>query len=543
MASLPTTYTNLAQPIFAYAKTAPEQNALLYADETISYSALANRIQAVAKTLKALALREGDKIGLLQYNTPGWAVAYFAALSLNMVIVPLNTRLTAPELATILSDSGARFLISSQDFIEPISRFSQTLPLEGILLDEPLPGIDPIIGLDPEPLSKAHEAELSWPTWLEISPLEPDSPKNSPEGVLSNPSLEPISTNTDTLAALIYTSGTTGKPKGVMLSHGNILADATANAIVIEAVNTDRFITISPLFHVFGQTNNLVTALLTGACLVLVPRFSPRRTLEAIERYKVTFMAAVPTMYLMMLSHLRERNFDLSSLRVCHSGAAPMAVDTFHAVEAAFGAPVQEGYGLSEASSIVCSNPMKGQRKPGSVGLPLPGVDVQIRDDNNQILPAGCIGELYINGPIVMLGYYQRLELTAKTLHPDAEGKIWLKSRDMGFKDSDGYIHIVDRTDDLINIGGVKIYPREIEEVLQKHPAVHAVAATGIPSTMHHESIKAFVVPEPNMPCTREILQEFCRPVLADYKIPQTFVFVDALPQGATGKILRRELR
>jgi len=479
----------------------------------------------------------------LQYNTPGWAIGYFAALSLNIVIVPLNTRLTAPELETILSDSGARFLISSPDFIEPISRFSQSLPLEGILLDEPLPGIDPIIGLDPEPLSKATGIEPSWPSWLKISPLEPNSPNNSVEIALPKSPLEPTGSNLNTLAALIYTSGTTGKPKGVMLSHGNILADATANAIVIEAIPTDRFITISPLFHVFGQTNNLVTALLAGASLVLVPRFSPRRTLEAIERYKVTFMAAVPTMYLMMLSHLRERSFDLSSLRVCHSGAAPMAVDTFHAVESAFGAPVQEGYGLSEASSIVCSNPMKGTRKPGSVGLPLPGVEVQIRDDNGQVLPPGSIGELYISGPIVMLGYYQRLELTAKTLHPDTDGKIWLKSRDMGFKDNDGYIHIVDRTDDLINIGGVKIYPREIEEVIQKHPAVHAVAVTGIPSTMHHESIKAFVVPEPGMPCTREILQEFCRPVLADYKIPQTFVFVEALPQGATGKILRRELR
>jgi long-chain acyl-CoA synthetase len=170
-------------------------------------------------------------------------------------------------------------------------------------------------------------------------------------------------------------------------------------------------------------------------------------------------------------------------------------------------------------------------------------VDVQIRDDNGHVLPPHSIGELYISGPIVMQGYYQRLELTAKTLLPDSEGKIWLKSRDMGFKDADGYIHIVDRTDDLINIGGVKIYPREIEEVIQKHPAVHAVAVTGIPSTMHHESIKAFVVLEPGQECTREILQEFCKPVLADYKIPQAFAFVDALPQGATGKILRRELR
>jgi long-chain acyl-CoA synthetase len=250
----------------------------------------------------------------------------------------------------------------------------------------------------------------------------------------------------------------------------------------------------------------------------------------------------------MMLSHLRERDFDLSSLRVCHSGAAPMAVDTFHAVESAFGAPVQEGYGLSEASSIVCSNPLYGIRKPGSVGLPLPGVQVKILLDipsDSVFLEAEPdeIGELYVYGDIVMLGYYQLPDLTEKALFPDSEGKIWLKTKDLGFKDADGYVHIVDRADDLINIGGVKIYPREIEEVLHRHPAVQAVAVTGIPSTMHHEAIKAFVVLYPGEICDRETLQAFCKPYLADFKIPQQFAFVDHIPQGATGKILRRQLR
>src|SRR6478609_4693237 len=226
MASLPLSYSNLAQPVFTYASSTPEQIALLYADEAISYANLAERIQAVSNHLASLGLKAGDKVGLLQYNTPGWAIGYFAALHINLVIVPLNTRLTAPELETILSDSGARLLISSSDFIEPISRFSQSLPLEGILLDEPLPGIDPIIGLDPEPLSKAHEAEPSWPSWLKIMPLEE---KDIPP-TLNSSLEEKLASSADTLAALIYTSGTTGKPKGVMLSHGNILADATANA-------------------------------------------------------------------------------------------------------------------------------------------------------------------------------------------------------------------------------------------------------------------------------------------------------------------------
>jgi long-chain acyl-CoA synthetase len=315
----------------------------------------------------------------------------------------------------------------------------------------------------------------------------------------------PYAVEPSTLAALIYTSGTTGVPKGVMLSHGNILADATANVQVIEAVPEDRFITISPLFHVFGQTNILVSCLLAGGTLVLVRKFSPKTILENIARHKVTFMAAVPTMYLMMLTHLREKAFDLSSLRVCHSGAAPMAVETFHEVEQYFGAPVQEGYGLSEASSIVCSNPLKGTRKPGSVGLPLSGIQIKIGLDDGSEAPAGEVGELYVKGDVVMLGYYNRPEETAKALLGDG----WLKTKDLAYKDGDGYIHIVDRVDDLINIGGVKVYPREIEEVFYRHPAVQAVAVTGVPSTLHHEAIKAFVVLKEGIDCSKEILQDF----------------------------------
>jgi long-chain acyl-CoA synthetase len=352
----------------------------------------------------------------------------------------------------------------------------------------------------------------------------------------------PVAVSDETLATLIYTSGTTGKPKGVMLSHKNIMADARANVDVIAAVPDDRFITISPLFHVFGQTNILVSSMLVGATLVLVRKFSPKTVLDAIQRYQVTFMAAVPTMYLMMLSHLREKPMNLSSLRVCHSGAAPMAVDTFHEVEQYFGAPVQEGYGLSEASSIVCSNPLHGTRKPGSVGLPLKGIRIKVLLDDGQEAAPGEIGELHIQGDVVMLGYYRRPEETEKALLHFPDG-IWLKTKDLGFKDEDGYIHIVDRTDDLINIGGVKVYPREIEEVFYKHPAVQAVAVTGVPSTMYHEAIKAFVVVHPGQECSKEILQAFCQPYLAEFKIPKYYEFVDEIPQSATGKILRKNLR
>jgi long-chain acyl-CoA synthetase len=517
---------NLAHCVFKAAHMDPDKPALICREGVTSYETLIDKITRLAGALEQLGLCTGDRVGLLVYNTQAFVVAYFALLGLGVAVIPLNTRLTAPEIDTILEDAEAKLLISSLEFYETVTQL-QADCLRGIVLDTELLAseseLDPL--LDAFPLSCA----LYRMDELLDRELLPEHPL-------------PYQLATDTPAAVIYTSGTTGKPKGVILSHKNIYTDAIANVQVIEAVPEDRFITISPLFHVFGQTNVLISAMLVGATVVLVRKFSPKTVLDSIERYKVTFMAAVPTMYLMMLTHLREKQFDLSSLRVCHSGAAPMAVETFHEVEQYFGAPVQEGYGLSEASSIVCSNPLHGVRKPGSVGLPLQGVQVRILLDDGQEAAAGEIGELYVQGDIVMLGYHQRPEETEKTLLSLGDG-IWLKTRDLGFKDEDGYIHIVDRTDDLINIGGVKVYPREIEEVFYKHPAVQSIAVTGVPSTLHHEAIKAFVVVKTGMTCTRESLLEFCRPLLADFKIPKYYEFVETIPQGATGKILRKDLR
>ena len=523
---------NLARPVFEAAHQHPEATALLGREGTLAYGALSERIRHLAGALAHLGMEPGDRVALLMYNTPAWVISYFALLGLGLVVIPLNTRLTSHEIETILKDAQARVLLSAMDFAEVLTQLKVS-SLEAMVVDTSL--------------LEGDEETLD--AWLHRIPNEmafyrmEELLERRIEVYEDEEFPFPRQMKAEDMAALIYTSGTTGVPKGVMLSHKNILSDARANALVIEATAGDRFITISPLFHVFGQTNILVTAMRAGASVVLVRKFSPRGVLEAIARYGVTFMAAVPTMYLMMLSHLREKSFDLSSLRVCHSGAAPMAVETFHEVEKHFGAHVQEGYGLSEASSIVCSNPLHGTRKPGSVGLPLDGVDIRILDDEKRELPSDEIGELYIAGDIVMLGYYERPEETAKTLF-EIDGRTWLKTKDLGYKDTDGYLYIVDRADDLINIGGVKVYPREIEEVLYKHPGVQACAVTGVPSTLHHEAIKAFIVLKPGTQnCDKETLMAFCKDFLAEFKIPKFYDFVDEIPQGATGKILRKELR
>lgn len=517
---------NLAQLVLDSAERTPEQVALWSRESRLTYRELADRVLRLAGALEQLGLSAGEKVGLLLYNTQAFVVSYFALLGLGVTVIPLNTRLTPTELDILLNDARARLIISSPEFYDVIVRLRAS-SLEGMILDTELLGGE----ADMEPLLKTLPLSCAFYRLEELLSREISPAPPFPRPV-----------DLDTLATLIYTSGTTGRPKGVMLNHHNILADARANVVAIGATAEDRFIAVSPLFHVFGQTNILITAMAVGAGVALVRKFSPRTVLETLERYRVTFLAAVPTMYVMMLTCLRERTYNLSSLRVCHSGAAPMAVETFHEVERLFGAPVQEGYGLSEASSIVCSNPLHGVRKPGSVGLPLQGVRVRVLLDDQTEAACGEIGELHVHGAIVMQGYYNRPEETNGTL-VRLEDELWLKTRDLGYKDEDGYIYIVDRVDDLINIGGVKVYPREIEEVLYRHPDVQAAAVTGIPSSIHHSAIKAFVVLHNGSDCRREALQTFCRQYLADYKIPRYYEFVDAIPQGATGKILRRTLR
>lgn len=451
----------------------------------------------------------GDRVGILMSNQLEFVLAFFALQALGYVVIPLNWRLSTQEHLHILNDAGAIGLISSLEFKDAYRALLGDLAWF----------------IQAEPLDNTHAfpcPSFSFSTWL-------SQPIGSPD-TLPSPSLQD-------LAVLIYTSGTTGKPKGVMLSHHNLLEDAKANAAVIQASSADVFVTTSPLFHVFGLTNVMLTALIQGASIVLVRRFNPKSILEAITRYRVTFLAAVPTMYQMMLSMLPNPAINLQSLRVCHSGAAPMAQAVFHQVEAAFGAPVQEGYGQSEASSIITSNPLYGPRKPGSIGLPLPGLTLEIVDEAGQPLPPGEIGELRVQGPTVMLGYWGNPTATSKTIRDG-----WLYTSDLGYQDQDGYIFLMGRQDDRINVGGTKVYPQEVEDTLYQHPSVASCAVTAEPSELYYQRVVAYVVLKPEVTSTESEIQTFCRASLAEYKVPKAFYFVNDIPKGPTGKILRNRL-
>lgn len=506
--------TTLYQALETTCRRHPQRIALVdhHSGRQVTYAQLLAMVHAtICRMQHCCPLSPGDRAGLLMANTLAFVVGFFAVEALGGVVIPLNTRLTPKEHLAVVEDAGAAGVLMGAEFQDALAVFQQTLSwvvVAGAGQDEPLLPGGAVYGMDP---------------WLETP--EGELPQNLPD------------VSGGQLAVLVYTSGTTGRSKGVMLSHRNLLADAQANAQVIEATAGDVFVTTSPLFHVFGLANVMLTGLLTGARVVLVRKFNPKTVLEAITHHRVTFLAAVPTMYQMMLSLLPSPDYDLQTLRVCHSGAAPMPEAVFAQVESLFGAPVQEGYGQSEASSIVTSNPLRGVRKPGSIGLPLPGLEIEIVDESGAVRPPGQVGELRLKGETVMLGYWNNPQATAKAIRDG-----WLYTGDMGYRDADGYIFLVGRRDDMINVGGAKVYPREVEEVLYQHPAVAACAVTGEASALYHQVVSAYVVKAPDAQVCQADLQRFCRTWLAEYKVPKTVYFVDSIPQGATGKILRHRL-
>lgn len=488
---------NLVNIIFDAAASIPNNIALMADGKPVTYLQLASKIIARQTQLQKLGIAAGQHVGLLFYSDLNYVVNFFTLLRLQAVVVPINVRLTAHEINRIINHSDMVALISGKAFKPVLQQIQQSNPnllvLDALQLRSS--------SLDPLPLV--------------LTSVPPN-----------------------TVATLVYTSGTTGDPKGVMLSHYNILADALANIDVIRGSSDDCFISVSPLFHVFGQANVMLTAFLLGARLVLLEKFSPRKVLSLIQQHGVTVLTAVPTMYQMMLSHLKENAYDLSTVRVCHSGAAAMPVSLIQSIEATFNAPLQEGYGLSEGTSMICSNPLTGTRKPGTVGVAINGVTIAIWDDNNQPLAANTIGEVVLQGDIVMQGYYKNPQATQQKIV-----NHWLKTGDLGSLDTEGYLTIASRKDDLINVGGVNVYPREIETVLLQHPAIQQAAVTGRPSHLYHQEVWAFlVVNKGSKKPTNDELFQYCQQFLASFKIPKHINWVADLPKTASGKIQRNKL-
>jgi long-chain acyl-CoA synthetase len=483
--------TNLADLLTDTAVRSPERTAVKLDERELSYAELDQASARVAGLLRAKGVHAGDRVGLMLPNVPYFAVVYYGILRAGGVVVPMNVLLKAREVAYYLSDSGARLLFAWHGFAEAAHAGSDEAQADCLLVE---PG--------------------------------------DFEGLLgrSERALEVVERDGNDTAVILYTSGTTGTPKGAELTHFNLRRNAEI-AIDLFGVRDDA-VTLGalPLFHSFGQTCGLNATVGAGGCLTLVPRFDPERVLEVIERDRVTVFEGVPTMYAALLNHPQRERFDTATLRVCVSGGAAMPVEVMRAFERAFGCAVLEGYGLSETSPVASFNHPGRERKPGSIGTPVDGVEMKLVGD-------GEIGEIAIRGHNVMKGYWRRPDATAEAIRDG-----WFHTGDLARVDEDGYFFIVDRKKDMVIRGGYNVYPREVEEVLYEHPAVREAAVVGVPHPELGEEVAAAVVLAPGAAADELEIVDFVKRQVAAYKYPRLVWFVDELPKGSTGKILKREI-
>jgi long-chain acyl-CoA synthetase len=434
-------------------------------------------------------------VGLWLKNCPEFIPSLFGILHAGAVVVPINNFLKPDEVNYILNDAGIDVLITDADLGTHHRALEAIRPQLKLFHIEQLEKLEP--GRENLPLSERAESDL---------------------------------------AVIIYTSGTTGRPKGAMLSHGNLLHNVESCRIVLQTVAADRFAVLLPMFHSYMLTVGLLLPLLVGGSVVLVKSLHPvRNVLQEILQRQATVLPAIPQFYRSMVN----APIDVPlPLRICVSGAAPLPVQVLKEFEARFHIPLIEGYGLSEASPVVTKNPLDRTRKAGSIGLPIPHVDVSIQDDAGCELGTGDIGEVCVRGGNVMLGYWQQPAETAKVMRNG-----WLLTGDIGYRDHEGYYYITDRKKDMLLVNGINVYPREIEEILYQYPGVKEAAVIGKPDPRKGEQPIAFVSANDGVVLEEKALVQFMRRKLADYKVPRKVVILPALPRNATGKILKTTLR
>jgi long-chain acyl-CoA synthetase len=491
---------NLALNLTASAWEQGPRPALLFDGAAMTYTELDDASARMARLLRAQGVQPGDRVGIMLPNVPEFAVAYYGALRAGGVVVPMNVLLKRREVAFYLGDAEAALVIAWHGFADEAQAGASEAGAECLVVE-------------PDALVRRLAA---------IEPL-PEVAERAP----------------DHTAVILYTSGTTGTPKGAELTHGNLRRNVQAVLHLFSLERDDVILGALPLFHSFGQTCALNAAVAQGASLVLMARFFPSQALELIERHAVTVFEGVPTMYAALLNHPERERFDISSMRLCVSGGAALPVEVLRGFEDAFGSIVLEGYGLSETSPVACFNHPDRRRKPGSIGTPIAGVEMKAVDDAREVVPDGEVGEIAIRGHNVMKGYWRRPDATAQAI--DADG--WFYTGDMARVDEDGYFFIVDRKKELIIRGGYNVYPREIEELLYEHPAVLEAAVVGVPDPELGEEVGAAVALVSGARLTERELRDWVKREVAAYKYPRHVWFVDALPKGPTGKILKREVR
>jgi long-chain acyl-CoA synthetase len=531
---------NLAFGLIDSATRYPNHPAIICNNQSYTYTELDSWSAQIADVLRAQGMRCGDHVMLLAPNVPEFTAVYYAVLRAGGVVVPINTLLLANEIAELLEHSDSRFLFAWHTFAEKcLLAFEKVESCQGLFF----------IGAKRKELPEsilAHYsvAPLHHPNKFVLDEILPNIPATSDDET-DKDSVNSIAndfeqTSSNETAVILYTSGTTGRSKGVELSHFNIFSNALYSkekAFFIDHDSTT--IAVLPLFHTFGQTTIQNATILAGATMVMVPQFEPKRTLREIEKHRVTCIAAVPTMYNLIIQTLRRRSFDVSSLKVAVSGGAPLPLAIYNEFEKLFGFKILEAYGLSETSPISCITPANVKvNKAGSIGLELYGTQAKIIRSDGSTADIDEIGELIVRGHNVMKGYYKNPSATESAF---ING--WFRTGDMAKMDADRYFYIVDRLKDVIIRAGMNIYPREIEEVMHHHPAIREVAVIGIPDETLSENVVACVVLTEGADVTAMELQKYCREHLAVYKCPKMILFMESLPKNSTGKIMKRVLR
>lgn len=485
------------------------QPAILFSDRQVTLAEVSAAADRVAAALVAQGVQKGDRIALYCINGDDFVYAYLGIQKVGAVVVPVNLLYAVGEIAYVLNDAGVTGLVYHSAMASQVSGFVgqiSTLRFACVIAGDPV---------------SADHAQFG--DWLASDGQAPDIVFDTAED----------------LAAILYTSGTTGRPKGAMLTHRNLVSNTQSVAAALQfRPGRDRLLVVLPMFHSFAATVGLLTPMLHGVAMAPVPRFEPGLVSDVIAAVSATIFLGVPSMYNLILRLPDAQAAKWQTIRYGVSGGAAMPAALMARFESRYGFPIVEGDGPTECSPVTCVNPIAGVRKPASVGLPVPSVDMAIFDDNGEPLSGEEIGEICVRGPNVMKGYWHMPEATAETFFGD-----WVRTGDLGYIDADGYIFMVDRKKDMVIVNGMNVYPRMVEEVLFQHPDIQDAAVVGEPHPSHGETVVAHIVVRDDASLTVAEVKSWCREHLGRHEVPRKVVLRESLPKNATGKVLKRELR
>lgn len=535
---VPPTVNVPKQPVYYWldraAERMPETTAIIFQNYKLTYRELQKQVEVAAANLRANGIQPGDRVAIMLPNLPQTYVSFWAVAKAGAVVVMTNPLYMENELIHQLNDSGAKCLITA-DMIWPkikdlrirlgVKKYFVTTIADGLRFPQSI-------------LFRFKERKRDYGLQFDHQSVQPFINLLKGKERLSTPINDPA----ETLIALQYTGGTTGTPKGAMLTHTNFNANAMQITEALKAgLNKHHnFLAVLPLFHVYGLSTCLVLPAVVGGSTHIMARFNPIEVLKCIQKNKITLFPGAPSVYIALLQHKDVEKYDLTSLDIAISGSAPMPVEYINMFKKKTGGEIIEGYGLTEATPITNLNPYLGERKAGSIGLPLPSTLCNIVDMELGITPLrpGEPGELIIKGPQVMKGYWKRPDATGNTVRNG-----WLYSGDIAIMDEQGYVFIVDRKKDMVLVGGYNVYPREVDEVLFAHPKIKEAVSVGVPHKTRGEILKTYIVLKPGEKLSKNDVIAYCRSKLANYKVPKQVEFRDELPKSNVGKILRRTIR